>query len=96
MPDIRANTAGIQSGASKFAQQSVELGDLLTSVSGTIDELQSLWQGPAAAQFVDLMNQWTKDVNDIKQVLETIANKVDRAGLGYDDLDSQIQRAFRF
>jgi WXG100 family type VII secretion target len=95
MPDIRANTVGIQTGASKFAQQSVELGDLLTSVSGTIDELQSLWTGPAASQFVDLMSQWSKDVNDIKQVLEEIANKVDKAGLGYDDLDSQIQRAFR-
>ncbi|BCL78328.1 WXG100 family type VII secretion target [Ktedonobacteria bacterium brp13] len=96
MPDIRANTVGIQTGASKFSQQSVELGDLLTTVSGTIDELQSLWTGPAASQFVDLMSEWSKDVNDIKQVLETIATKVHNAGLGYDDLDGQIQRAFRF
>jgi WXG100 family type VII secretion target len=96
MPDIRADTVGIQSGASKFSQQSVELGDLLTTVSGTIDELQSLWTGPAASQFVDLMTEWSKDVNDIKQVLETIANKVNSAGMGYDDLDGQIQRAFRF
>ena len=95
MPDIRADTVGIQNGASKFSQQSVELGDLLTTVSGTIDELQSLWTGPAASQFVDLMAEWTKDVNDIKQVLETIATKVNSAGMGYDDLDGQIQRAFR-
>jgi WXG100 family type VII secretion target len=95
MPEIRANTAGIQSGASKFSQQSVELGDLLTTVSGTIDELQSLWTGPAASQFVDLMSEWSKDVNNIKQVLEEISTKVNQAGLGYGDLDSQIQRAFR-
>ncbi|GCE05481.1 hypothetical protein KDH_55530 [Dictyobacter sp. S3.2.2.5] len=96
MPDIQANTAGIQSGASKFSQQSVELGDLITAVNGTIEELQGLWKGPAAAQFVDLMNEWHKDVNDIKQVLETISRKVNSAGLGYDDLDGQIQRSFRF
>lgn len=95
MPDIRANTVGIQTGAAKFSQQSVELGDLLTTVSGTIDELQSLWTGPAASQFVDLMSEWSKDVNDIKQVLEAIATKVHNAGMGYDDLDGQIQRAFR-
>ncbi|GCF10021.1 WXG100 family type VII secretion target [Dictyobacter arantiisoli] len=95
MAEIHANTAGIQIGASRFSQQSVELGDLITAVNGTIEELQSLWKGPAAIQFADLMSEWHKDVNDIKLVLETISQKVNGAGLGYDDLDSQIQRSFR-
>lgn len=96
MADIHAQTGGIHGGAAKFAHQSVELGDLISTVNGTLEELQSYWKGPAAAQFTDLMNEWHKDVNDIKQVLETVAEKVKSAGTGYEDLDGQIQRAFRF
>jgi WXG100 family type VII secretion target len=95
MSNIHANTGGIQDGAAKFSHQSVELGDLITAVTGTLNELQPLWSGPAATQFVELMNEWHKDVNDIKQMLEVIADKVDKAGLGYHDLDQGIARSFR-
>jgi len=96
MADIHAQTGGIHDKAATFANQSVELGDLITKVNGTLEELQSYWKGPAAIQFNDLMNEWHKDVNDIKQVLETVAEKVKGAGTGYEDLDGQIQRSFRF
>jgi WXG100 family type VII secretion target len=94
MSDIRANTEAIKTAAGKFATQSVSLADLITAVGNDIAALEGLWTGPAASQFRDLMTEWHKDSNDIQMMLEAVANRVEKSGLGYEDLDTQIKNGF--
>lgn len=94
MPDIGADTQAIKDAASKFASQSVQLADLIHNVKSDIDALEGLWKGPAHSQFVDLTNEWNIGARDIQDALDKVAEKVKNAGLGYEDLEYQIQRGF--
>lgn len=96
MPDIHAQTEAIQTAASQFATQSVQLADLISVVGKDIAALQDMWQGPAATQFAALMTQWHTDVSGIQQVLEEVGTKVQNAGIGYGDLEQQIKSGFNF
>jgi len=96
MPDIRADTEAIQAAASQFSTQAVQLADLISQVSKDIGGLEGLWSGPAHSQFESLMAQWRSDVNGIQQVLEQVSTKVQQAGVGYGDVESQIQHGFNF
>lgn len=95
MTMIQADTDAIRNAARQFSQQSVALADLIHQVTGDIDGLSGLWSSNAHTQFVDLMNQWHTDVQGIQSVLEEVARKVDQAGMGYSDLDSQIAHSFQ-
>lgn len=95
MADIRTNTEAMQTAAGQFANQAVQLADLISQVGRDISDLQDMWQGPAATQFAALMTQWHTDVSSIQQVLEEVGQKVQSAGVGYSDLDSQIRRGFQ-
>ena len=95
MSDIGTNTEAMHHAADQFASQSVQLADLITQVGKDISTLQESWRGPAATSFADLMAQWHTDVNGIQQVLEDVARNVKGAGIGYDDLDKEIERKFR-
>lgn len=94
MPNIKADTAAIQAAASKFSSQSTQLAELISSVTGDIQGLSGLWDGPAHAQFVVLTSEWTKDIQSIQQILVEVAQRVDKAGLGYEDLDNSIRASF--
>lgn len=94
MPKIHVQTESVGQAASDFSTQSVQLGDVISAISKTIDQLQPLWQGQAADQFNTLMDQWNKDITDIKSLLDQIAKRVDDAHIGYSDLDDQIRKSF--
>ncbi len=95
MPNIGVNTEAVATAASQFGTQATQLEDLIGAVSKSLTELEPLWIGPAATQFVTLMGQWNTDVTNIHQVLSQVSTRVSQAGVGYGDLDQNIQRSFQ-
>ena len=91
---ISADTGAIQAAGAKFSSQAVQLADLITQVTQDLNNLEPLWKGQAAGQFVTLMTLWSKDVNDIQQILEQVGQRVNNAGMGYAQLDQDIAKGF--
>lgn len=95
MANIGVDTEAVAAAATQFNAQATQLEDLIGAVSKSLGELEPLWTGPAASQFVTLMGQWNADVMNIQQVLTQVSNRVAQAGVGYSDLDQSIQRSFQ-
>ncbi|HET8840356.1 MAG TPA: WXG100 family type VII secretion target [Ktedonobacteraceae bacterium] len=95
MTQIKADTAAIQAAASKFSSQATQLGELISAVTGDINALSGLWEGQGYQQFINLTTEWNKDIQSIQQVLVEVSQRVDKAGIGFSDLDQSVAASFR-
>lgn len=95
MANIKVDTAAVATAAAQFNGQASNLEELIAQVTTSLNNLEPLWTGPAATQFVTLMTEWRQDVNNIQQVLTQVSQRVATAGTSYDDTDSGIANSFR-
>ena len=94
MPDIKVNTQSVQDAGSRFSQHAVALADMLSQVTKDMNDLESTWSGPAHSQFVTLMADWNKNMNGMHDDLNQVSDHLNKAGMGYSDLEQQITKGF--
>lgn len=92
--NIRTNTETMQAKAKDFETSVQNLGETLQQVKNSIEELQSAWSSSAADSFSNVMIQWNKDVQQLKDTLDQVAKNVNIAGVNYQDLDNDIRKSF--
>lgn len=94
MAQIKAQTETMQQKARDFETSVQNLGDTLSQVKSSIEQLQGAWSSSAADSFSNVMIQWNKDVQQLKDTLEEVAKNVNVAGVSYQDLDNDIKKSF--
>lgn len=94
MAQIKAQTETMQQKARDFETSVQNLGDTLSQVKSSIEQLQGAWSSSAADSFSNVMIQWNKDVQQLKDTLEEVAKNVNVAGVSYQDLDNDIRKSF--
>jgi early secretory antigenic target protein ESAT-6 len=92
---IKVTVSDLQTASGQFDARAAELESLLQQVQSQIEALQSTWQGQAAFEFVNLMQQWNQDVLGIHDVLSTVSQHMKLAASGYSETDSGIARGFQ-
>lgn len=94
MAKISAQTDTMQEKARDFETSVQQLGETLQQVKSSIEQLQAAWSSNAADSFSNVMLQWNKDVQQLKDTLEQVAKNVNVAGINYQDLDNDIRKSF--
>lgn len=80
--------------AGDFARSSQALEDTIQAVTKSIEALRSEWVGQGSDAFDNVMQRWTKDINDIRQTLDDVSKSVQQAGLKYGELEAAIKQGF--
>jgi WXG100 family type VII secretion target len=80
--------------AKNFEAVDAELQSTLTTLKNKVAALQGAWAGHGAQSFQQTMEVWTRDQNQINQLLRETAQLIRTAGHGYATTDSDAASRF--
>ncbi len=80
--------------AKKFEAVADELQGTLTNLKNKVAALQSAWAGQGATSFQGTMEEWSKDQNNINQLLHETAGLIRTAGQSYGATDANTASRF--
>jgi WXG100 family type VII secretion target len=80
--------------AQKFEAVDAELQSTLTTLKNQVAALQAAWVGHGAMSFQQTMEQWSRDQNQINQLLRETAQLIRTAGTSYATSDSDTASRF--
>ena len=92
---IRLNTEGLTTSASKLRQQGNDLESLINQMQTVIDGLAGSWEGAAAEAYASQFANLKPGLIDTRNLVETIAVQIEQTLQAAEELDANIAGQFR-
>ncbi|NUR73284.1 MAG: WXG100 family type VII secretion target [Hamadaea sp.] len=89
MSQTAAQTAFMETTASKFEATNNELQSMLRTLMGNLEILQKGWQGAGGRSFQQVKEQWNQDQAKLQQALLETASAIRDSGKSYANTDSE-------
>src|SRR5205823_6044886 len=93
-PVAATDTALMAQTAKEFEAVDAELQSTLSTLKNKVAALQGAWVGAGAQSFQQTMETWSRDQNQINQLLRETAQLIRTAGHSYATSDSDTARRF--
>lgn len=89
-PYIKVSPEQLQQTAAQFQQHVSELEGTLSTMQNQMSSLENDWSGMAQQAFVSLMSEWTRDYNDMLNVLGRVNQLLRSAAESFSQGDQQF------
>ena len=95
MAQFTVDSDSLLHGKAELAQGSDRLrGDVLF-IMGRVQQLESTWQGSASQAFQGIAAEWHSLHLQVEQALENLAQRLELAGVGYQQVEHDVAGMFR-
>lgn len=94
MTQFRVDSEQIQQAAAAVGTSVSAIRDAVNGMYGNLQQLQSVWTGPAATQFASTAQQWRAVQQQMEQSLESIQQAMQHASGVYMDAETQATSLF--
>ena len=91
---IRFNAEGLSSAAMQLRNQGNELEGLIANMQNVVNSLPESWEGDAAVAYVDQFSQLKPGLDQTRELVETIAQQIEKSLQAAQELDAQIGGQF--
>lgn len=92
--EVKVSTGDVAAKAATITREAQEIEARLAQLTSQMGQLAQTWTGAASTSFQTLYGEWDRTARQMKQALDSIGLSLRGAGNNYDELESQLTRAF--